>query len=354
MIDLGEPPPVPPSALVVDDEETIRHLLGQIVARVGGRADLAENGARAKAMLEEKDYTCAILDKNLPDVTGIQLLAHIKERHPRCEVLIVTGYANMESAIEALRLGAFDYIVKPFDVAGVAHRVRMAMERRRLLEDLERTNAALRTANAKLDERGQDVRRAYLESVMRLSLAAELRDDGAAGHLRRISRYCGILARAVDAREAWVEDIVCASPLHDVGKIAVPDAVLRKPGPLTPSERAAVREHVAVGAKILEGTTSDILALAREIVLTHHERWDGQGYPRGLRADEIPLSGRIMALADAWDAVSTDRVYRKALPPEAALAEIRNSAGTCFDESLVAAFFDHLPQVQAVAQDTPA
>ncbi len=325
-----------------------------MVGRAGGQADLAPDGAQARALLDEHPYACAIIDKNLPDVSGIQLLAHIRERSPATEVLIITGYANMDSAVEALRLGAFDYVVKPFDVAAVTHRIKLALERRQLQRDLEEANAELKRVNASIAESKREVARAYLETVLRLSRAAEYKDDAAEAHITRISRYAVLLARAVDGTEEFVEAMGYAAPLHDIGKIGVSDTILRKPGPLTLDERAAVNEHVAIGARILEGTTADVMVLAQEIVLNHHERWDGRGYPQGLRETEIPLSGRIVALADAWDAVSTDRVYRRAMSFERACQEIRRCAGTHFDPALVEAFFDRSEQIRAVMGERAA
>jgi putative two-component system response regulator len=338
--------------LVVEDEEAVRHVLGLVAMRAGGKAVFAESGERAIELFAEHEYACALIDKNLPDLSGLELLKRLKERWPRTEAMIVTGYANMETAIEAIRLGAFDYIIKPFDVATIVHRVSLALERRRLREGLETAMTDLRVANARISESRQEVKRAYLESVLRLSLAAEYKDDAASDHIHRMSRYAGILARQVEATEAWVENIVYAAPLHDIGKIGVADSILRKPGPLTAQERRAIEEHTTLGARILEGTTSDVLLLAHELVLTHHERWDGRGYPRRLKGDEIPLSGRLIAVIDTWDAVSTDRCYRRAMTVDKAIEELRRSAGSALDETLVTAFLDCLPQVRAVLEET--
>ena len=340
-----------PSVLVVDDEETVRNLLSLICARAGARAELAENGKQAKSMLAEKRYSAALLDKNLPDMTGLQLLSHIKEQSPKTECLIVTGYASTDSAIEAVRLGAFDYIVKPFDVVTVQHRVKLALERQRLADDLEAAVSTLKRQSSELHSSREEIRRAYLESVVRLSRTAEYRDEQAPQHVSRISRYAALLARAIDAQAEWVEDLALAAPLHDIGHVAVPDAVLRKPGPLTRDERKLMQEHVLIGARILEGASSDVLKLAREVVLSHHERWDGTGYPKHLRGDDIPLSGRIVALCDAFDALSTPRVYRPAQTFDQAVAEIRACSGKHFDPGLVSAFLDRLPQFRAVLED---
>ncbi len=340
-----------PTVLVVDDEETVRNLLSLIVTRAGARAELAETGEQARTMLGTKRYAAALLDKNLPDTTGLQLMSHIKAEFPRTECLIITGYASTDSAIEAVRLGAFDYIVKPFDVVTVQHRVKLALERQRLVEDLEAAVATLKKQTAELHHSREEIRRAYLESMVRLSVAVEYRDDQAPKHVNRISRYAALLARAIDAQADWVEDLALAAPLHDLGLVGVPDFFLRKPGPLTREERRGMQEHVGIGARILSGTTSDVMALAREVVLSHHERWDGTGYPGALRGEDIPLCGRIVALCDAWDAVSTDRIYRKAMSFDAAVAEIKAGAGRHFDPALVAAFIERLPQFRAVLED---
>lgn len=336
MIDSAEAP-APPRVLVVDDEDTVLNLLSVVVGRAGGRADVAKSAARARELLDQTEYACALFDKNLPDASGIELLRYARERRPRTEVLIITGYANMESAIEALRLGAFDYIVKPFDVLQVAHRLQIALERRRMRDELDALVGELRIANATLAESRQEIKRAYLETVLRLSLAAEYKDEAATDHVRRLSRYAGILARAVDATETWVENIVYAAPLHDIGNIGVPDAILRKPGPLTATERTAMRAHVTIGARILEGTTSDVLALAREIILTHHERWDGQGYPDGLSGNEIPQAAAIVAVADSFDAMTSDRPYRPRRSVSAAIQEIIACSGRQFSPEVAEA-----------------
>jgi len=187
--------------------------------------------------------------------------------------------------------------------------------------------------------------------VVRLSLTAEYRDEQAPLHVSRISRYAALLARAIDAQAEWVEDLSLAAPLHDIGHVGVPDTILGKPGPLTRDERKKMQEHVGIGSRILAGASSDVLGLAREVVMTHHERWDGTGYPNHLRGEDIPLAGRVVALCDAWDAMSTDRVYRKALGFDAAVAEVKNGAGKHFDPALVAAFLERLPQFRAVLED---
>jgi putative two-component system response regulator len=335
---------VPGSVLVVDDEESIRHLLSLVVGRAGGDPpELAISATDALDKARGRRFDVCVIDKNLPDGSGLDLMRQIKELSPETLCLVVTGYGNMDSAIEALRLGAFDYILKPFDIAAVTHRIRLALERSRL-------GRALSTAQAETQRAEKETKRAFLDAVMVLARVAEFGDESAAPHATRMSRYAAILARALDASPAWVDAITYAAPLHDIGKIGIPDAVLTKPGTLSAAEREIVQRHVSIGIRILDNALADGLMMAREIIATHHERWDGTGYPNRLAGDAIPLAGRIVALCDAWDAVSNDRPYRKALSEEDALAEIKSGAGTHFDPAVVDAFFMSWDQIRAVSE----
>jgi putative two-component system response regulator len=336
------------SVLVVDDEESIRHLLSLVVGRAGGDPpELAVSSQDAVEKTRGRRFDVCIIDKNLPDGSGLELMRMLRDSAPETLCLIVTGYGNMDSAIEALRLGAFDYILKPFDIAAVTHRIRLALERSRL-------GRALALSQAETARAERETKRAYLETVMTLARVAEFADDSAAVHAARMSRYAAILARALDATPAWIETITCATPLHDIGKIGIPDAILSKPGPLSATEREIVQRHVAIGARILEGNLAEGLSMAREIVLTHHERWDGTGYPHRLAGEQIPLSGRIVALCDAWDAVSNDRPYRQAMTDDAALAELKQGSGSHFDPAVVDAFFMSWDQIRAVREAAPS
>jgi cyclic di-GMP phosphodiesterase len=321
------------TVLVVDDEESIRTLLGALVKRAGGAPVPADSAAQARERAAGELIDLAIVDKNLPDGSGLELLRWLRETSPATHVIIVTGYATVDSAVEALRLGATDYIVKPFDAAAVVRRVELALEQRRLAKAL-----ALKEA---------ELVRVQLECVDALGRAAELREPHAAGHARRTSLCVGVLARALDGTPVWIEQVTHAALLHDIGNVGVPSDLLTKPGPLTPEERERVRAHVGLGAEILRGATSDILKLGREVILTHHEWWDGGGYPAGLRGEEIPLAGRVVGLLDAWDAMLSPRPWRPALPFEQVVAELRSGAGRQFDPNVVEALMDCLPLLRA-------
>jgi len=338
---------------VVDDDDAARLVLERIVKHAGYSVDGARSAGEAKDLVALQDYGCVLLDKNLPDASGIDVLPHIKERRPDCEVIVVTGYANLDSVIQALRLGAFDYITKPFeDVRSVANRVSKALERRRLRRDVERLVSALTSANTDLLASRQGLKNAYLETIFRLSIAAEYKDSDTADHIQRMSRYSGILARALGKDEHYTEHIVCASPMHDIGKIGIPDHILRKPGKLTPEEWETMKQHTVIGARILEGSSSEVLTMSREIAVSHHEKWDGSGYPYGLNAEAIPLSGRIVALADAFDALVNVRCYKPAFPIQDSVSWIRDMSGKNFDPMVVTCFLDQLAAFEAVIAES--
>jgi putative two-component system response regulator len=324
----------------VDDEESVRIILGLLVKRAGGEPVLVSNAAAARdhARTDPVPPWLAIVDKNLPDGSGVELVRWLREACPTTDLMMVTGFANLESAVESLRLGVFDYIIKPFDSAWVVRRIELALEQRRLRLALAQTES--------------DLRRAQLETLDVAGRAAEMLEPHAAGHARRVSLMTGILARALDGTESWVTDLAHAAMLHDLGYVGVPQPILAKPGPLTESERAAIRAHVTIGGQILAGTTSATLAMAREVVLTHHERWDGSGYPFGLRGEEIALGGRVVGVLDVFDAMLSSRPYREAFREDKVLAHVRAGAGSLFDPTVVEAFFDCLPRLKALAPGT--
>jgi HD-GYP domain-containing protein (c-di-GMP phosphodiesterase class II) len=208
--------------------------------------------------------------------------------------------------------------------------------------------AAVTIYNALLQE---ELRRAYLETIVRLSVAAEFRDDETSDHIRRISHTAAVIARAMDLSDKQVELIRYASPMHDVGKIGIPDAILRKPGKLTPEERTAIERHSAIGPEILGDPVSELTAVAREVALTHHERWDGRGYPKGLVGEAIPLCGRIVAIADVFDALVSKRCYKDPMPLDKALAVIKEEEGKAFDPAVVRAFFSCLEEILSFYRD---
>jgi putative two-component system response regulator len=290
-------------------------------------------------MCAEHPPDLVLLDLHMPGRDGFMVLddlAPYTSGGGHLPVLILTGDASAEMKRRSLALGAKDFIAKPFDLAEVLLRIRNLLETRLLYRALARQNADL---EATVRERTRELEASRLEVLERLAVAAEFRDDDTGRHTQRVGELAARLARAHGLPPARAQLVRLAAPLHDVGKIAVPDSILRKPGPLTPEEFAVMKTHALLGARMLSGVGSELIALAAAIAGGHHERWDGSGYPNGIAGDVIPLEARIVAVADVVDALSHDRPYRAAWPRAEVLAEIRRGRGTQFDPDVVDAFF---------------
>jgi putative two-component system response regulator len=324
--------------LIVDDRRSNHLLLAEILGRSGFRKVLgATDPTRTLALCESFRPDIVLLDLYMPGMDGFAVLRDLRARRTDADflpVLVLTADAAVEVRQRALASGAQDFLAKPLDPVEVVLRIRNLLETRGL-------HRALREEKAQLEERvlerTRELEEAQAEILERLAQAAELHDDDTGLHTRRVGDSAASLAASLGCVAELVERIRRTAPLHDIGKIAVPDAVLRKPGPLDAAERAQMQTHTLAGARILAGGRAESIRMAEQIALAHHERWDGSGYPRGLRAEEIPLAARIVAVADVFDALAHDRPYRGAWPEERALAEIRAGAGTHFDPRVVVA-----------------
>ncbi len=347
---------------MVDDEEAVRRLLKMLAERLGYQADTAGDIEEAKQKLESMDFSLVLADVNMPGGSGLELLGYIGEQHPETAVVVVTGIDDADLASTALDQGAYGYVIKPFEANEISIAMTNALKRRALeienkrhREHLEEMVAArtsdLWTAVSQLERAHLKIRKSQEDTVYRLSLAAEYRDDETANHIQRMSRYCALLARKIDSNEDFIDLLRVASIMHDVGKIGIPDSILLKPATLTAEERRIMESHADLGYKILSGSDSELLDLAASIALTHHEKLDGSGYPKGLSGDAIGLEGRIAAIADVFDALSTDRVYRKAFPLGRAVEILGEGRGTHFDADLLDAFLDSLDEVLRVKSD---
>jgi cyclic di-GMP phosphodiesterase len=273
---------------------------------------------------------------------------------------MVSGLDDQHVAETALELGAYDYVLKPFRPTDVFVAVANALRRRtfqqrgsllhgqRMYSALLEHRSALRCANADLAKQQELLRQSRWETLYRLARAAEFRHKETGHHLERVGLYSGVIARRLGLAASRCEAISVASRLHDVGKIGIPDRILLKPGALDRDERAVVEQHTDIGYSLLAGSSDELLDLAATIALTHHERVDGRGYPRGLEGDAIPLEGRIVAIADAYDAMTRDRPYRRAWLPAAAVEEICANNGTQFDMDLVGVFVDCAGELRRV------
>ncbi len=323
--------------LIVDDDPANVRSFTQLLRRAGVQRISSANSAReALKLARELDPDLVVLDLHMPDVNGIDLLPQLRTQpvaHSFLPVLVLTGDSSSEARRQALSAGATDFLTKPYDIHEALLRIRNLLEIRRL-------HRALADHNLELEQRVRDrtveLESAQLDTLERLALAAEFRDDDTGRHTERVGRISELLARALGLPETEAALLRLAAPLHDVGKIAVPDAVLRKPGALNAEEQDIMRSHTTIGARILSGGRSVLLQQAQQIALLHHERWDGTGYPEARAGEQIPLVARIVAIADYFDACTSDRVYRPAWSADTVLAEIARQAGHHFDPRLCA------------------
>ena len=276
-------------------------------------------------LLAEEDFSVVLCDIGLPGSSGLELLDELARTRPDIATVMVTGHDHVGIVDAALKLGAYGYITKPFTPAALMIDISNALHRRRLeAERREASESALQ--------------RAYAGTLSRLSRAVEYHDGATGAHLERVGTYAGDIAGALGLPETQIQLLRLAAPLHDIGKIAVGDRILRKTGMLSEDERQLMEQHAEVGRDLLGGSGSELLELAATIAWTHHERWDGSGYPRRLKGDEIPLAGRIVAVADVFDALSSDRPYRPRLTMDEAQTWIIQGAGQAFDPEVVDAF----------------
>jgi cyclic di-GMP phosphodiesterase len=325
--------------LVVDDEPEIRDVLCELL---GDRYECvaASSAEEALALMRGGHFTLIISDIMMGGMSGLEMIPHVLNDSPGTVVLMISGVQTIESAIKALRAGAFDYIMKPFDLRQVDVAVKRAIELYELRRSKRLYEAHLEELvdqrTAELDEALDSVEDAYRSTLKALAHALETRDAETHGHSERVVTFSLRLGRELGIEDKQLKALEFGSLLHDIGKIGVPDAILRKPAKLTEEEWIKMREHPRHGQQILRGIK--FLEGAARVVGQHHEKWDGSGYPIGLRGEEIDLNARIFAVADAFDAMTSDRVYRAGKPYEAAAEELERWAGKQFDPQVVEAF----------------
>ncbi len=345
--------------LIVDDEEPIRRLLGYLLQPHGYQVTLAGEAREARQRMESGTFAMVLCDVNMPGESGMDLIRHILTQYPSTAVIMITGLDSPVLANAALDMGAFGYIIKPFEANEVLINVANALRRRKLeiensmhrenLEEVVRTRTiALQQALEWLERSEKELRLSREETIQRLAIAAEYRDSSTAQHIQRMSHYCELLARRYGLSPERCDLIRTASPMHDIGKIGTPDHVLLKPGKFTPEEFKVITQHTEIGYRILAGSDSELLKVAALIAWTHHERYDGSGYPRGLKGQDIPLEGRITAIADNFDAITTERVYKPAYDFDHAKQLMLNERGKHFDPDLLDIFFDSMVDVQRI------
>jgi response regulator RpfG family c-di-GMP phosphodiesterase len=324
------------TCLIVDDEPQLRHVLTRLMETDGFACLQATSGLEALEVLKQHDVTIMLTDLRMPRMDGITLLREVRARHPSMAVVMITAVADVDVAVSCLAIGAMDYLMKPFNIEEVRARVRQALEKRRLVLDNRSYQEQL---EQRVREQANRLEELFLGTMQAFAAALEVKDPYTRGHSIRVSQYSVAIARALRLDAETVRQIEIGGHLHDIGKIGVRESVLNKPGPLTDEEYEHIMTHPVVGWRILSPLLSEV-PMALHIVRSHHERFDGRGIPDGLEGTEIPLEARIAAVADAFDAMTSGRAYRKGgrMTLAEAVAEVERCSGTQFDPDVVAAF----------------
>ena len=352
-------------ALIVDDQPLVRALLARLLEGRGYRCNSVGGAEDALRMLANHDFDLMLCDVHMPPGrSGLDVIATAREKYPNLATIMVTAEDDPNLAEIAIRLGTYGYVLKPFQasqlmiaVSNAMHRRRLEIENRMHRELLEHTvlerTKELRSALSRLQIADQALRIAHEETLNRLMRAAEFRDNETAQHIQRMSRYCEMLARLTGIDESACAILRGASAMHDIGKIGTPDQILLKPGRLDTKEFAIMREHAEIGYRILHGSGVPALDMGARIAYTHHEKFDGSGYPRGLAGEDIPVEGRITAICDVFDALISRRVYKEPQPVDVTIEFMRSQSGSHFDPELLALFLNNVDGALAIKLQFP-
>jgi len=331
--------------LAVDDEPAAAKLLSLMLAAPAFRCTAACSGEEALVALQREPFDAVISDLQMPGLSGMEVLTEVRQKYPHMAFLVTTGVDDVDVGVKAMRSGADDYLVKPLREDAVLASLENALHKRRLQQEIENYRLHLEgmvaARTAQLQAAVQQIQQSYEDTLQALGAAIDLRDNETAGHSQRVCRYSLEIARAMGWQEKDLGRLARGAYLHDIGKLGVPDGILLKPGPLTGEERKLMQRHSQIGFDLLKDIP--FLSDAAEIVLMHHERFDGSGYPKGLKGEEIPLGARIFAISDTLDAITSDRPYQRASSFESAREVVRRLSGTAFDPQVVSVFLN-LPE----------
>jgi putative nucleotidyltransferase with HDIG domain len=326
--------------LIVDDEEAIREVVSTMLEAKGYHCTAVQNGRVAQEEVKKCTPDLVLSDMIMPEMDGIKLLEWMRQYDPEVPVIMVTAIHDISTALEAIRRGAYDYILKPFEKDQLFLGVEHALQHRRLIAENRNYQRNLEQLveekTSRLTEAIAQLEQSYDDTLEALGSALDLKDAETEGHCQRVTAFCISIAKSMPVPNPYLAVLARAAFLHDIGKMAIPDGILRKPGPLNDEEKRIMREHCQIGYNML--IRIPFLRDAAEIVLAHQEFFDGTGYPRGLKGEQIPLGARIFTIADSLDAMISDRPYRKALPMSHARGEIQRCSGTQFDPQVVEVF----------------
>ena len=344
--------------MVVDDEILNRKLIEAMLKPQGYQVILAVDGEDCLSKVEIDPPDLILMDIMMPNLNGFEVVTKLKakEKLALIPIVMVTALQDVGDRVKALEVGADDFLTKPVDRMELRARVRSLLKvkayndhmvnyRQELEREVAKQTLELKSASEKIAEAHSKLRDASLETIFRLARAAEYKDEDTGNHIISMSRISAFLAERVGCNSTVVERILYASPMHDIGKIGIPDRILTKNGPLNDEEWAIMRMHTVFGGQILENSDIGFLRLGEVIALTHHEKWDGSGYPRGLKGKEIPLAGRIVAVADVFDALMSKRPYKPPLTIEQTVEIVKAGSGSHFDPEVVRVFLESLPEI---------
>lgn len=331
--------------LIVDDEPLVSDIIAKCLEAEEHDCDIADSAEAALGRLKNREYALVVSDINMPGKSGIELLADIKELYPEVAVIMVTAVDDRKVAIQALQLGAFGYVIKPFDLNEMIISVVNALKRRRLTLESKESETRL---EKEVQARTAELRHRESEICYRLTAACEYRDEETSSHNKRLGLYASTLARELGWGQRDIDEIKIAATMHDIGKIGVPDSILFKREKLSREEFKIIKNHTLIGAKILSDSEIPLLDMAKTIALSHHEKWDGSGYTQGLKGRDIPEAARLVSVLDVYDALVHDRIYRKALSEDQALTIMEQDKGSHFDPDIFEVFLRILPRLRDI------